>query len=376
PALTFRTLTVAAFGVLLLAPESLVHPSFQMSFAATLALIAAYRYGLPWKANADSSLQAKVALWGGREIAGLILASLVAGFATTPYAAYHFHRLAPYGVLANLLAMPVVSAWVMPMGILGVIALPFGFDAPFWKMMGIGIDWMIFVAQWVANLPGAVGRMAAFGVGPLLLGTVGLFLICLLRTPLRWSGAVAAGLACLWAVATPKPDVLIDAGGQAAVVRAVDGQLRLLNSARDVFAVREWLAADGDARMPQDKSLRDGVQCDALGCTAGLPDGRQVALALSVQAFEEDCMRSAVVLSAREAPGSCAAQLIDRKTLRTHGAVALRRNGNGFDIVMARPADEIRPWTRAPQAQDSAPAATRPAVRDSTPRAEDLEAGD
>ena len=65
------------------------------------------------------SLGARVALWGGREIAGLILASLVAGLATTPYAAYHFHRLAPYGVLANLLAMPVVSAWVMPMGILG-----------------------------------------------------------------------------------------------------------------------------------------------------------------------------------------------------------------------------------------------------------------
>ena len=137
PALTFRTLTVAAFAVLLLAPEAVVHPSFQMSFAATLALIAAYQYGLPWRAEADTSLGARVALWGGREIAGLILASLVAGLATTPYAAFHFHRLAPYGVLANLLAMPVVSAVVMPMGILGVLAMPFGFDALFWQLMGV-----------------------------------------------------------------------------------------------------------------------------------------------------------------------------------------------------------------------------------------------
>jgi competence protein ComEC len=113
--ITFRTLTVAALGVLLLAPEAVVNPSFQMSFAATLALIAGYQHGLPWRANADSSLGARVALWGGREVVGLILASLFAGAATTPYAAYHFHRLAPYGVLANLLAMPVVSAWVMPM---------------------------------------------------------------------------------------------------------------------------------------------------------------------------------------------------------------------------------------------------------------------
>ena len=80
------------------------------------------------RAGADSSLGARAALWGVNEIVSLLLASLVAGLATTPYAAYHFHRLAPYGVIANLLAMPVVSAWVMPMGILGVVAIPFGFD--------------------------------------------------------------------------------------------------------------------------------------------------------------------------------------------------------------------------------------------------------
>ncbi len=121
PTLTFRTLAVAAIGVLIFAPQAVIHPSFQMSFAATLALVAAYQYGLPWRSNKDSSLGMRVALWGVREIFGLLLASLVAGFATTPYAAYHFHRLAPYGALANLLAMPVVSALVMPMGILGLL---------------------------------------------------------------------------------------------------------------------------------------------------------------------------------------------------------------------------------------------------------------
>ena len=102
------------------------------------------------------------------EIVSLLLASLIAGLATTPYAAYHFHRLAPYGVIANLLAMPVVSAWVMPMGILGVIAFPFGFDAFFWRQMGYGIEWMDSVALWVASLPGAfrfVLRLERIGIG-------------------------------------------------------------------------------------------------------------------------------------------------------------------------------------------------------------------
>jgi competence protein ComEC len=188
-ALTLRNLALAALGVLILAPEAVVHPSFQMSFAATLALVAAYERGLPWmRAGADTPLGARIALWGGREIVTLILASLVAGFATTLYASYHFHRLAPYGVVANLLAMPVVSVIAMPFGLLALVALPFGLDGPLWSVMGLGIDWMIAVALWVATLPGAVGRMAAFGTGPLLLGTAGLLLVCLLKTPLRWAG--------------------------------------------------------------------------------------------------------------------------------------------------------------------------------------------
>jgi competence protein ComEC len=92
PTLTFRTLTVAALCVLLLSPEVVANPSFQMWFAATLALIAGYQYGLPWRAKADTSLGARVALWGGREIVGLILASFVAGLATTPYTKSRYPR--------------------------------------------------------------------------------------------------------------------------------------------------------------------------------------------------------------------------------------------------------------------------------------------
>src|SRR6202008_538017 len=176
-ALTLRTIGTAAILVLLLAPEAVVHPSFQMSFAATLALIAGYERGaIRLRANADSSLGARAALWGVNEIVGLTLASLLAGLATTPYAAYHFHRIAPYGVIANLLAMPIVSAWVMPMGILGILTMPLGLDAEFWRQMGYGIEWMNAVGLWVASLPGAFGRATLFGVGSLLLATAGLLI--------------------------------------------------------------------------------------------------------------------------------------------------------------------------------------------------------
>jgi competence protein ComEC len=138
-------------------------------------------------ATPDNSRAANAALWGGREIATLALASLVAGLATTPYVAFHFHRITPYGVLANLAAMPVVSVRVMPAGLAGIAAIPFGLDSIFWRLMDVGIDWMIAVTQWVAALPGALGRIASFGTAPLLVMTMGIIALGLLRSPLRWA---------------------------------------------------------------------------------------------------------------------------------------------------------------------------------------------
>lgn len=378
PAITFRTLTIAALIVMSLTPQTLVHPSFQMSFAATLALVAGYQISLRWQAGADSPLAARIALWGGREAATLILASLVAGLATTPFAAYHFHRIAPYGVIANLLAMPVVSVVVMPMGIAGALTMPFGFDAVFWKLMGLGLDWMIAVALWVTQLPGAVGPMPAFGVGPLLVVTLGLLLLCLLRSPLRWSGAACVVVSAAWALATPQPDVLIAGDGQTAAVRGASGRFVFVQRGRDSFAVKEWLSADGDTRATGGDGLKESVRCDAIGCTATLRDGRTVAFASSVEAFAEDCARAAVVLSSRTAPGACRATLIDRPAWQRRGATALYVNGDGFDIEVARPPTQDRPWARA-RAAPAADASTQNIRRnapDATPRTEDLEAGD
>jgi competence protein ComEC len=276
-------------------------------------------------------------------------------------------------VLANLLAMPVVSALVMPMGILGVVAIPFGFDGPCWQAMGIGIDWMIAVVLWVAHLPGAVGRIHAFGTGPLLLGTAGLLLICLLRTPLRLTGVALFAGACVWAVLTPQPDVLISADGQTVAVRGTEGRLALLHSGRDRFALKEWLAADADGRADKDASLSERVACDPIGCTARLGDGRIVAISLSAEAFPEDCARAAIVISPRTVPPGCAALTIDHDLLRARGAVALRSVGKGFDRIEVRPIGYDRPWARALQTRNPAAA---PVPQGATPQRQDLEADD
>jgi competence protein ComEC len=383
-AVTFRTLAVAAMIVLVLAPEALVHPSFQMSFAATLGLVALVQIGMPRLfASPDHSITAKVAIWGGRELVTLVLASLVAGLATTPYAAFHFHRVTPYGVLANLAAMPVVSVVVMPMGLLGLLAMPFGLDGVFWWLMGLGIDWMIAVTEWVARLPGAIGRMAAFGIGPLILASIGLVLLGLLRTPLRWSGAVVLLLATLWALLVPQPDVLVSGDGHQVAVRGRDGQLHLMRSAKDAFLIKEWLAADADARDVTDPSLANGVSCDEVGCVASLSDGAFVSLAQRPEALTDDCDRAVLIVTASQAPAECAATVIDLERLRRQGGMTLRRSGDGFAIEAVRPNGFDRPWSPAPWSpagrgeSEAEPSAVRPAPRrpvDATPSDADLQA--
>jgi len=368
-AVTFRTLAIAALAVLAIAPEALVHPSFQMSFAATLGLVTLVAHGMPRiLARADNSLVGRAALWGAREVMMLVLASTVAGLATTPYAAFHFHRVTPYGVLANLAAMPVVSALVMPAGLLGLLAMPFGLDGVFWRLMDVGINWMIVVSQWVAALPGAIGRVPAFGTGPLLLATLGMIVLGLLRTPLRWAGAAAMIAATIWAMTIPQPDVLVSADGRHVAVRGDDGRLQVMQVGKDAFLLKEWLAADADARAAVDPSLSEHVSCDEAGCVSALRGGGLVSLADRPDAFDDDCVQAAFIVAPGAAPQGCAALVVDRARLRRSGALAVRRRGEGFVIEAQRPDGTDRPWSPATP-EEGAPAPDSPATRwrDATP---------
>jgi competence protein ComEC len=126
-------------------------------------------------------------------------------------------------------------------------------------------------------------------------------------------------------IRAPQPDVLIAADGSAAALRGENGRLSMVKSGNDVFAFREWLAADADARTPKDNLLREGIRCDAAGCIGKLRDGSLVAIAKTIEAFEEDCRRATLVVSSRDAPPGCAALVVDRQgSWRRSGAMALR----------------------------------------------------
>jgi competence protein ComEC len=368
PAITLRTLSIAAFAVLTMTPEAVLNPGFQMSFAATLALVSIYQRLAPALLTAppakDGGAVYRVSVTAGRWLLAGALTSLLAGLATTPYAVFHFQRLAPYGILANVLAMPVISFVIMPMAVVGCALIPFGYDALAWQAMGWGIDVMLAIARWVTALPGAEGRVHAFGTGALLLMTVGLLLLAIPVSKLRFLSAPLFALGLILAITTPKPDVLIDSEAEAVAVRASDGRLTILGARQNRISAESWLAADGDTRKSRD-ALEGGFRCDRSGCIARLPDGTTIAIARRPEAFADDCREAALVVSPFDVPPACAAAAIDRRALATTGAVALRRVKGEWVATPVRSPTADRPWygrTRAPDPAALARLYHRPSV--------------
>jgi predicted membrane metal-binding protein len=138
--------------------ETLFDPSFEMSFAAVVALVALYE----WLSERGRERLGDVSpLWaslrkGWALISGAALTTLVAGTAIAPFAVYHFHRMTHYGLIANLIAAPLVSLLIMPMAVLSLLAMPFGLEAWPLRAMGLGIELMVGAGEWVASWPGAV----------------------------------------------------------------------------------------------------------------------------------------------------------------------------------------------------------------------------
>ena len=161
PALALRNVALAALLILVLWPESLLDAGFQMSFAAVVALVSAYEW-LRVRDEARGRAQRRGVL--GRAalfFGGIVTSTLVAGLAVAPFGVYHFHNTQQFAILANLLAIPACNLIVMPAGLAALVAMPLGLEAmPLW-LMGLGIEAMVWCANAVARLPGAVGRVPA-----------------------------------------------------------------------------------------------------------------------------------------------------------------------------------------------------------------------
>ena len=202
-----RAIALAASVILIVTPENIIHPSFQMSFGAVLALIACYELFAKIKFDfASFNLFQKILFY----LFSLSFASLIAGLATMPFILYHFNQSSNYSILANLLAIPIASFWLMPCVVLTFFLYPFHLEFLSLKIMEYGIELMLNIAAYVAYLPYSVTIFSKITDLNLLIIVFGMLWFCLWRTYIRLAGIFIICFAVILQSLEAKPDIFID----------------------------------------------------------------------------------------------------------------------------------------------------------------------
>ncbi len=326
-AISLRAVAVAALIVLLLRPEALLSPGFQMSFAATTALVAVFC------ALRDAEYRPAPRWWAA--VVGLVLSSGVAGLATSPVGAAHFNTMSHYGLLANLLSVPLMGVLVIPSAVLALCLAPFGLEALGLHLMGFGLRWILGVADWVAHLEGAVGHVPSPSPWVLPVIALGALWVMLWQGRLRWAGVLPIFAALTQWQYSDRPAVLIaDTGG---LVGVMTDQGRALSKPKGAgFIAKVWLENDGDARdQPSAAAIwpKGTAQMGAQSVQHVL--GKRAAAAFTT------CRAGEIVVFSTDAPVTGPCTVFDPVTLQRTGSVAIGPNG----IVTAVDISGQRIWS-------------------------------
>ena len=362
-AISFHTLAVALLIILMLTPEAVLSPGFQMSFAAVAALVAVARHWQDQREPAgaiDPFRTVRVFL------GGLSTTSLVAGAATAGFGAWHFHRIASFGLIGNLVVMPVFTLLVMPAGIVTLLLLPFGLEAWPLAFMTFWLGVVLDVASWVAAQPGALGAVPSAPGHVLAIYTVGFCSLVLGRARVQVAGVGVMLLALAVWGGLDRPDLFISRGGTV-LVRADDGPgWQASTTRRDRFAARVFLEAEAE-RVPLQAWT---AACDSLGCSRGIGPGRaqtqrqgqeqapapaqaRVVVLAGFDQWREDCRRARIIITPLPVPPhlvrSCAAEVFDPARLEREGSVLVHLADTGhLRLRTARPASAAHPWHNRP----------------------------
>ena len=349
--ISMRICAIAAAVVLVLDPASLVGVSFQMSFGAVVALIAVYETfgGQLGRVLRGRSLLAEVVGYCG----AVVVTTLVATLGTYPFSIYHFHHIALYSPLANVIAVPLSALWTLPWGVVTCLLMPFGLERLALIPMGWGIDVTIWVAQHVSSLPGNVWTTPRLPPAGLLLISLGGLWLCLWRGSWRSWGMVAivAGFASM--MLTRPPDVVIADSGRFVAARAADGHYFVSGDKGESMA-RSFLAEEtGETLADWPKAgtgAEGGLDCAEASCLY-TARGRTVAIITGEAALPLKCGGVDAIVSQVPAGFRCRSRMpvIDRIDSWRRGAVALWLDSDGITVESANESRGDRPWVPHPR---------------------------
>lgn len=242
-AISLRTAVLAGVFILAIWPESLLNAGFQLSFIAVFAMLSLYETLMRWfKANPY-----RTHLWykGWLIFVGAVCVSALATISTSLYGAYHFNQFAPYSILGNLLTSALFSFAIMPLLLIGVLMMPFGWDGICLRITGHCLDIITRICEWIKTLPYADITVPSFDTWGLVVVTIGFLSLFFFQGYFRLIGLpiIMVGLGAFLTV--ERPDILVSEGGKVAAVRLNDGRLALTDKNANSFISDVWLKRNG-----------------------------------------------------------------------------------------------------------------------------------
>ena len=355
-AITLRLVAAGALVVLLLWPEALAGPSFQLSFAAVTAIVALHESPRMkrWFGRREEGRGRRLL----RGLGSLLVTGVAVELALMPIALYHFHQAGLYGALANIVAIPLTTFVIMPVEALALLFDVAGLGAPFWWFAAHALDLLLLLARATAHAPGAVAALPAMPGGAFALMVFGGLWIALWRTRLRWAGAAPLALGAVWALLTPAPDLLVTGDGRHLAIRMGDGSMALLRDRAGDYT-RSMLSENGGV----DDALvalagQPGVRCSPDLCLIEHRAGGRTwriaatrsAYLVPWRAMIELCRAADIVVSDRRLPQGCTPRWLklDREMLARTGGIAV--TFGSARVVTVRGAG-THPWIDPPTVQ-------------------------
>ncbi len=365
PAIALRNVAIAALVILIIFPESILDPGFQMSFAAVTALTAGFELIRSRTATPDRD---GIPIWRRLlwPFAAVVLSTLIASAAVAPFAIYHFHNAQHYSVLSNLIAMPVCNLIVMPAALLTLLTMPLGLEAGPLIFMGFGIDLMTKTAIWVSDLPGSVSHPPALANHVFALVVTGGFILLVVRQAFRLVGLAFITLGIALAPGTRLPDILIGRDASLVAMKNQNGFLEAHSNstkytqqtntraqkqnsnmkAKPPFELVRWMEYFGDRRPAHAALSSQRFKCDYIGCTVHKM-GLLITLTKHPAAYLEDCRNANILIINDKAPRYCEGPrlVIDKYAIRKSGTHAIYINDNGsIELKTVAQVRGNRPW--------------------------------
>jgi competence protein ComEC len=329
-AISPRLLAVSGLAILIIEPEAIIGPSFQMTFAAVGAIVALH--SSPWARKMlqrrDEHLVRRII----RAIVGIVVTGAAVELCVMPFVLYHFHRAGPYGVLANVIAIPFTELVIMPLEAFSLALDSLGLGQPAWALTGWAIDLLLGLAHTIAAHTRliTIPRMPGWAFGLLV---AGLLWICIWTTRMRLLGLIPLAIGAFATILAPRPDLLITGDGRHLAVVSSDGTPLLLRDGAGDY-IRSLLAeASGFDGEPNELGQRPYSDCSDDACVALISKaGRDWRLLATRSVYRigwseltEACRNSDIAVSDRRLPRGCEPRWLklDPQSLSRSGGLAI-----------------------------------------------------